>query len=473
MRKAHCFLSALFLTLLGSLPINAQILNKTAITVWSLEDCLRYGLKNHPKALMADSDVKLQEAALLSTKSSFDPKISAGANFGNSKNQRRGNVTNGHSSSSQSESLSLSKKVYDSGRHSLQIQQALESLKASKEERETVLIALAANIKTMFFKAQQAQRMLQVKLDTLDGYVKHLKKVESFVEVGTHAPYDITKARVNVANARVDLISAKNNLKQALVDVANSIGMNEPIHVAFYQFKSLPEYDGSEKASLIKKAMKRPEAKASQAKLRAANLKIKEAKRALKPTVSVSTGYSWNQTHSPQDHGWDIGVGVSWTLYDGRSVKAAVDSAKSNYERSKASHDNLELSIGKEIENCLNDIIASAERAKANKVLVQQASESLNLAEGRYDSGLGSPLEITDARVDFEKAKGNLITAYFDCLIAQTALDNALGQMPDEYKLDEAIKELKDSDELVKEFAPSNKSQSKLYFKLENAGESK
>ena len=135
-------------------------------------------------------------------------------------------------------------------------------------------------------------------------------------------------------------------------------------------------------------------------------------------------------------------------MYDGRSTKASIDSAKSSYERTKASLDNLKLNIDMEVENCINDIIDSAQRVKANEILVNQSSESLELAESRYDTGLGSPLEITDARVDYEKAKGNYITAYFDCLIAQTKLDNTLGRMPKEYSLDQAVEELGDNKEL-------------------------
>ena len=415
--------------------------------IWSLEECLQYGLKNHPKVIMADQDVKIQEAALLSTKASFDPKVSASMNLGNSKDQRRGNVTSFHSNSSQSESVSISKKLYDSGKFSLQKKQSKEALEAAKKDRETTLISMAANIKTMFFKAQQAQRMLQVKLETLDGYEKHLKKVETFVEVGNHAPYDITKAQVNVANARVDLISAKSTLKEALVNVGNAIGVDHPIHVAAYELEELPSIDESVKQEYVNIALERPEVKSSEARLRSAKYRISEARTSLKPTLNSSAGYSWSQPHTPQDRGWNVGLGLSWSLYDGRSTKASIDSAKSSYERTKASLDNLKLNIDMEVENCINDIIDSAQRVKANEVLVKQTSESLELAESRYDTGLGSPLEITDARVDYEKAKGNYITAYFDCLIAQTKLDNTLGRMPKEYSLDKAVEELGDKTE--------------------------
>lgn len=441
-----------FFVLFASSALLAQEPRTEPQKIWSLKDCLEYGLKNHPKVVMADNDVKSAEALLLSAKAGFDPSVSASVSWRGSRSEREFDSksgkynTDGHFNQNHDEGLSLSKKLYDSGKYSLQKKGAKEALIAAKKDREAVLISLAANIKTTFFKAQQAQSMLQVKLETLDGYEKHLKKVESFVEVGTHAPYDITKAQVNVANARVELISARNTLKQALVNVGNAMGIGQPVHVAPYELKELPDIDESAKHKLTKLALERPEVKSVEARLKASRYKIKEARTALKPTISASAGYSWKNDYTPQDHGWSVGAGISWPIYNGRTNKALVDSAKSTYAKSRASFENLKLDIDKEVENGLNDIIDSVQRAKAYNMVVQQASESLNLAEGRYDAGLGSPLEITDARVDYEKAKGNLVTAYFDCLIAQASLDNILGKMPEEC---ESFKDMAKKDESV------------------------
>ena len=450
--------SKLFITLLlmalPAISVSAQDNEKEQeqqSKVWTLEECLQYGLKNHPKVIMADSDVKSREASLMSAKAGFDFSLSGGANWRRSKDERSQGkdgefITSGHSSDSRGESLSLSKPLFDN-KKSLRVKQSREGLNAAKKDRETTLISLASNIKTMYFRALQAQYMLQVKLETLDGYEKHLKKVESFVEVGTHAPFDITKAQVNVANARVDLISAKSNLKQALVNVGNAIGIGGPVHIASLELQELPEFTGKEKRELLKVALERPEVKSSEASLKSAKLGLRESKSSHIPTLSASSGYSWNGDMSPQTHGWNVGVSMSWSLFDGRNTKASVKSAKASVDRSKASLDNLKLNIDKEVESSLNDIIDAAQRYKANEILVQQASESLDLAEGRYDAGLGSPLEITDARVDYEKAKGNLVNAYFDCLIAMTTLDSTLGHMPKEYNAETSIVAKDDSEE--------------------------
>ena len=464
-RISKTFVTLLFMAMpaLGTYAQVAEI--EEGPKIWSLEECLQYGLKNHPKVIMADSDVKSAEASLLAQKAKHDATLVGNVSWDGNKT-RGTNIGDSHYSGSRSESLSLKKTFFESGAYFIDIKSAREALKAAKMDRETALISLAANIKTMFFKAQQAQSLLQVKLDTLEGYEKHLKKVESFVEVGTHAPYDITKAQVDVANARVDLINAKNSLKQALVNVGNAIGIGEPVHVTSYEMHTLPDIDESVKLELVKVALERPEVKAAESNVKSANFGIQKAKLALKPTVSASAGYSWAKPdYSNENRGWNVEAGVSWTLFNGRNTKASVNKARSSYERSKASFDNLKLNIGKEVENGINDIIGAAQRVKAYEYVVRQASESLELAEGRYDAGLGSPLEVTDARVDFEKAKGNFITAYFDCLIAQTNLDITLGRMPSECDVKNTVEESVEA--VTNEVLPENNETGKLDIEFE------
>ncbi|HQB84478.1 MAG TPA: TolC family protein, partial [Candidatus Rifleibacterium sp.] len=106
-------------------------------------------------------------------------------------------------------------------------------------------------------------------------------------------------------------------------------------------------------------------------------------------------------------------------------------------ENNAAALENSKLAVSAELENSITGLTDALERLQATTVLVQQASESLHLAEGRYDAGLGSPLEITDARVEFARARGNHVVAMFDSLIAQAELDRVLGRLPAEYRIQE------------------------------------
>lgn len=396
---------------------------------WTLEDCLEYGLASHPEIKSAKSSVQMQKASVMSAKSNYDLSLNGSVSFSANGADR---ISRKHEES-KSESLSISQRIFDI-KSTLQKKIANENLKSAQKQYDSKLIDQAVKIKAAYFKAQQKRAVLKVRMETLERYERHLNKVESFVEVGTYAPFDITKAQVDVANARVSLISAKNDLKNALIAVAQAIGMEGSINLAPYTNTELPKFDVSDFQALVKEAMERPDVKSKEASLKAADYSLEKAKNNLMPSVSASGGYSWRGANTPQNRGWDAGLSINLPIFDGRNTKALVMSAKGSKLNSEASLESLKLSVYNELETAVADFTDAIERHEANKILVKNASESLELAEARYNVGMGSIIELSDAQVDYAKARADLIVSYYDSLIAANTIDKALGRIPEEYK---------------------------------------
>ena len=56
-----------------------------------------------------------------------------------------------------------------------------------------------------------------------------------------------------------------------------------------------------------------------------------------------------------------------------------------------------------------------------------QAKENYDLASGRYQVGVGSPLEITDAEVQLANAKANHIQALYNFKVSEAKIERAMG----------------------------------------------
>jgi len=429
------FLLTILLTVALLNPVNAE--PETASSTveasekhWTLEDCLKYGVAMHPQVKIAASTVASNKARLLQARSGHDPQVSMRASWQRSKSELPARP----SSDNTSESLSVSKTLYDSGQRELSEKAARESLAAAQARYESTLTDVAAGIKNAFYRAQQAQAMLQVRLETLSGYESHLEKVEGFVEVGSRPPFDITRAQVDVANARVDLISARSQLKVTLANLSRAIGLETSISIAGVERIELPTIDPAGKAQMLQEALQRPEIRSAEFQRKAADYGVKEARKSLSPSLSASADYRWSGNVSPQDQQWGMGLSMSWPVFDGSLTRARIDSAKSQLDNSAASLENLRLSVTAELENSITGVSDAVERYDATSYLVQQASESLHLAEARYYAGLSSPIEITDARVEYARARGSQVVSYFDGLIAWSELDRVLGRLPAELR---------------------------------------
>jgi len=398
---------------------------------WTLEECLAQGLSAHPLLKTAQCNVAIEEAKIRQIGAAFDPKIDMRASWRRQRTEfARTRVVKDPVIDSTSESLSISKTIYDSGQNEMQKKAAGQNLMAVRARLEEARINIAADIKTAFFKAQQARAILQVKLETLEGYEKHLEKVQGFVEVGTRPPYDITRAQVDVSNARVELISARSQLKVALAGLARATGLENSVNVAEYVDTPLPEASSYSKAKFLDEALARPDVRSAVFQINSAGFRISEARRSLKPSVAASGEYSWSGTATPLDRQWGMGITMSWPLFDGALSRSRIDVARRQLESSSAGYENLKLSVNAEVENSVTRVTDAIERYQATEFVVQQASESMLLAEGRYDAGLGSPIEIADARVELARARGNHVTAFFESLVALAELDRMLGRLP-------------------------------------------
>ena len=67
------------------------------------------------------------------------------------------------------------------------------------------------------------------------------------------------------------------------------------------------------------------------------------------------------------------------------------------------------------------------ERLPAAELAVKQAEENLELANGRYEAGVGNPIEVTDAQVGLSNAKLSYIQALYDYKVALASLERAMG----------------------------------------------
>jgi outer membrane protein TolC len=85
------------------------------------------------------------------------------------------------------------------------------------------------------------------------------------------------------------------------------------------------------------------------------------------------------------------------------------------------------LSIRLQGEQAYLGLRLADEQIRVTEKAVVQAQENYELAAGRYQVGVGSPLEITDAEVSLANARANYIQALYNYKIAGSRIENAMG----------------------------------------------
>jgi outer membrane protein TolC len=130
---------------------------------------------------------------------------------------------------------------------------------------------------------------------------------------------------------------------------------------------------------------------------------------------------------SSLNQSWNVGVAVTFPFFSGFSTKYAVEEARAGLDIAKANEETLRQKVFQEVKSAWLNRHEAFERIEAGKITVRQAEESLELAQGRYATGVGNSIEITDAMIKLNNAKMTYIAALSDFNIAEASLEKAMG----------------------------------------------
>src|SRR2546422_426252 len=149
------------------------------------------------------------------------------------------------------------------------------------------------------------------------------------------------------------------------------------------------------------------------------------------PDISGTGSYGGSQLggNQPQlNENWTLGLTLSWSLFDGGNRLAKYQEAKASLEGAKQRVKSTELDIIQNVEQAEIAVEETQERIQAAQALVASAQENFRLAQGRFDAGVGTILELTDAQLALTQAQNTESQALADYRIALARLDRSVGR---------------------------------------------
>ena len=307
---------------------------------------------------------------------------------------------------------------------------ATDAAKANSEfARESVelqrdLIALA--VKQSYYGLLLASRLVVVNAQAVDRADLNLRSAKGFFEVGTRPRFDVTRAEVDVANARVSLIRAQNavSLSRIALNTAMGIAINAPIRIvdtlAYEPFMV-------DRDSLVAEALRR-RAEYRQAKYQvdAAEATLRQNFRNFFPDVIASGTYG--SARADMNEIYSYGVQLSWSIFDGGNKVARYKEAKALLDSTKANVRDTELTIWQQVEQAYVNLISAEEQIGAAQKAVESAQENFRLSQGRFDAGVGTIIELTDAQLALTQAQSTQAQALTDYRLAIAQLERNLGR---------------------------------------------
>lgn len=327
-----------------------------------------------------------------------------------------------------STNFSISQLLFDFGSTLAAIRAAAASMEASVADLETTRQTVVFNTKQAYYALLSAQRLLQVAEETVQQNQKHLEEAQARFDVGVAPRFDVTQAQVQVSNAELNLITARNNVALGRETLRTAMGITGPfefILVDTLERRAVPVED---KDLLPQAYAARPELQSIRAQQRSTADQVSSLQKQYLPSLSGNAQYNWTGRDYPLVQGWIWGVTLTMPLFDSILTTAEVGEAKANLRGLKAQEDNLRQQVTLEVRQSLLDLHRAEESIRVSEQTVVQAQENLELAEGRYAAGVGNIIEVTDAQVSLTSAQANNIQALYTYKTALAQLEKAVGR---------------------------------------------
>jgi outer membrane protein len=332
-----------------------------------------------------------------------------------------------------SDGLSLSYTLFDGGKRIYDLRSRKADLTAAEVSESATKFNLALQVKQQYFAILAAREAEAAAGLALDLAQQQLDAARARVRAGAAIISDSLRSFVAVGNAKLTVMTAQNNVRNASLALTRLTGSQELITATddSLAFAITP----IDSAAILAAAIGGPTVREAEANLNASRAAVSSAKTAYFPSISASYGYNG----SGGDMGYGIGGGnllyskslrfsLNYSLWDGRNRSAAIDRAEVTLAGSEASLRDARLLAQQNILQQLAALRTAEERIQIQQLSVQAAQEDLRVQQQRYNLGSSTQLEVTTSVNALNSARQALIQARLDYRTARAQVEAIIGQ---------------------------------------------
>jgi outer membrane protein len=400
---------------------------------WDLNRCLELGLKQNPKIISAAMATEAAKARVVQLQADYYPNLALEGDFSrNNASFNTPSVSGGSSVNNQYKlSLGLTQNIYDFGRREYRVQASKEDLKAFNWDLKDTRLSVIDEIRQGYYGVLLADRGEKVREQELERTQLFLRQAKGFYQVGLKPRIDVTQAELGVIQAQKALLKAKNDLSISRVNLQKSLGLD---HAPAYTLKDDLEADLVQwnLEDLKKEALAaQPALNRLRTLVQFWEAQVKVAERDYWPKLGGSANWGRGGTEISDvsfNESWNVGVVLTVPIFSGFASQARIDENRAALRQAKANARNQELQILSTVESGYLNLILAGKQIEVAREALRTALENLNLAQGRYQAGVGTMLEVTDARVSWIQSENDYTQSFYDYRIARYSLERNLGR---------------------------------------------
>lgn len=450
---------------------SAGLWPKDNSSAWSLQECISYAQVHNIQVQLELLNVRMSEVNLRASKGNMLPNLNGYASHTYNYGQTIDRFTNTFVNDrvlNQNFYLTSTFTIFSGFQNYNTVQQNKYALEASRYGAEQARYDIGMNVANAYLNILFAEDQVGIAKKQEAITVDQVNRMQYLVEAGSSARGALLDLQTQLANEKVTVITAENNLTIAYLTLTQLMNLDT---IAGFRIVR-PNLDVPNEAILAETPEQiytiaenaQPSVKQADANIRSAEKGVDVAQGAYSPTLtlqgSLGTGYSGAaQSVSAVPNGIDtvgvttggdfvlvpgfaynyavvpfsdqlnnnfnqsFGVQLAIPIFNRLQVSSNVQRAEINQMSAQLNADLVRQNLNKNIQQAYADAKAALEKYHAQETALTAAQESFRYTEEKFNVGATNTIEYTISKNRVAQAEANLLQAKYDYIFRLKVLD--------------------------------------------------
>jgi outer membrane protein len=422
--------------LLTALPL--ALTAQTAAPTLTLADAEAMALKNHPQILAADANSLSADQITIENRAAYYPTLNGEITAAQANLDSRlgaGVLNDPRLFNHFGTGINVSQLITDSGRTPNLVANSRLKAQASREDSRATRYDVMVAVNEAYYEVLLSQQLIKVAQQTVASRQTVVDQISELTKNKLKSEVDLSFVQVNLADAQLMLLRAKDRLAAAYAQLGQAVGSQQAIEYELIDPGNQPSPPSS--AEPIQEALRNRPELASLNYQQEADRKFVFAERDLKrPTVTLSAvggALPWikpgnaNANIPPEYEA--VGVNVQVPIFNGHLFSARRQAAEYQLQATQQRMRDLQDRIARDVRSAFARTTSSFQAIAASEQLLQHANLAVELAQGRYNLGLSSIVELTQAELGQTQAQVENVDAKYEYQEAYAMLQYTLGSL--------------------------------------------
>lgn len=309
-----------------------------------------------------------------------------------------------------------------SGERAARLRAAQQQVRLAELRVEQTREELRLNTINDYYAVQQAIADIRINQAFLDEAQRNLRDTQLREEVGVGTRFDVLRADVQVANARQTLTQALSQRQITQRQLARRLNISPTVDLTTLAVEIAGTWPLSLEETIVQAYQNRAELEQF-----LVERDFNEAQRQLqltatRPNLSLFAQYEKVQSllnppagsQNNTDDGFALGARFAWRLFDGGAASARARQSDDDIAIDEAEFESARNTVRVQVEEAYYTLQANQANITTANLAVNQATEALELANLRFNAGVGTQLDVLSATRELTQAQGNFLRAVLD-----------------------------------------------------------